>query len=70
MHWGGKVSEASGMRRPRARGMLASQMPCARNLFADIPAELPEELIEEFLAHDDLRIERIVSRGHCSPPGF
>jgi cupin 2 domain-containing protein len=41
-----------------------------RNLFENIPAELPEELFEDLLARDGLRIERIVSRGHCSPPGF
>ena len=40
------------------------------NLFDDIPAQLPEELIEELARSDDVRIERIVSRGHASPEGF
>lgn len=40
------------------------------NLFADIPREMPEELVGEILRTDAFRIERIVSRGHASPPGF
>ncbi len=40
------------------------------NLFSNIPASLPDELIEVLLAAASLRIERIVSHGHASPPGF
>ncbi len=40
------------------------------NLFADLPEHLPEELITELHAALNVRIERIVSRGHASPPGF
>jgi len=40
------------------------------NLFAGIPGDLPEELAEPVLATASLRIERIVSLGHASPPGF
>lgn len=39
-----------------------------RNLFADIPAELPEECLETLLETGSVRIERIISRGHASPP--
>ena len=39
------------------------------NLFQDIPTALPEELIEVLAASDNVRIERIVSRGHTTPPG-
>jgi cupin 2 domain-containing protein len=39
------------------------------NIFRKIPSELPEELVQELLTRDGLRIERIVSRGHRSPPG-
>jgi len=38
------------------------------NLFADIPAQLQEELVQELATGEDLRIERIVSRGHTAPP--
>lgn len=40
------------------------------NLHDDIPAELPEELVETLLDTPGLRIERIVSLGHNSPEGF
>lgn len=42
----------------------------ARNLFSAIPDRLDEEFVEELLASEGVRIERIVSRGHCSPEGF
>lgn len=40
------------------------------NVFRSIPAELPDELNEPLLTAEALRIERIVSRGQISPPGF
>ena len=40
------------------------------NLFADIPADLPEESIQTLLSVPGLRIERIISLGHNSPEGF
>ncbi len=40
-----------------------------RNLYADLPRSLPEEVFEEILRSDHLRIERIVSRGHTTPAG-
>jgi cupin 2 domain-containing protein len=42
----------------------------ADNLFAHIPASLPEELVTVLFAHANLRIDRIVSHGHASPPDF
>ena len=36
------------------------------NLFADIPLDLPQEQIDELAASPNVRIERIVSRGHAS----
>lgn len=41
-----------------------------RNLFGDLPAELPEELIETLASSESVRIERIVSRGHASQSDF
>jgi cupin 2 domain-containing protein len=35
-----------------------------------IPAELAEELVTPIVRSTGVRVERIVSRGHCSPPGF
>jgi len=40
------------------------------NLFADLPRDLPEELLTTLLQAPGVRIERIVSHGHQSPPGF
>jgi cupin 2 domain-containing protein len=45
-------------------------MLSVKNLFTDIPGEMPEELVGEILRTDAFRIERIVSRGQASPPGF
>ena len=41
-----------------------------QNLFDDIPADLPEELVETLASGKSFRIERIVSAGHASKPGF
>jgi cupin 2 domain-containing protein len=45
-------------------------MVATGNLFADIPARLAQEQITTLMSAPDLRIERIVSRGQSSPPGF
>ena len=42
----------------------------ASNLYADMPLLLPEELIDKLVDTKDVRIARIVSTGHASPPGF
>jgi len=40
------------------------------NLFADIPETLAAEQLTALLTTPNVRIERIVSRGQASPPGF
>lgn len=40
------------------------------NLLAQIPASLPQELLQTILERPGLRIERIISHGHASPPDF
>ncbi len=40
------------------------------NLFRGIPCPLREELFDTLHCAGGLRIERIVSAGQCSPPGF
>ncbi len=37
------------------------------NIFNNIPLQIKEELFEELLCRDSLKIERIVSAGHSSP---
>jgi cupin 2 domain-containing protein len=44
--------------------------PSTNNLFSNISGDLPNELVATLLDTDNLRIERIVSRGHASPEGF
>jgi len=39
------------------------------NIFSHIPSDLPEELIEEIIHNDAFKLERIVSKGHATPPG-
>ena len=41
-----------------------------KNIFSDIPDNLPDELIELIAENHDVTIERIVSRGHISPHDF
>lgn len=40
------------------------------NIFAQVPESLVEEELTELLGTPGLRIERIVSTGQASPPGF
>ena len=40
------------------------------NLFTNLPSNLPEELLATPIDAPGIRIERLVSRGHCSPDGF
>ena len=42
----------------------------AANLLDHLPAHLSEELFTTILQANNVRIERIVSQGHASPPGF
>ena len=41
-----------------------------RNLFDDLPEHLPKESVQTLLQAADMRIERIISHGHASPPDF
>ena len=40
------------------------------NLLSALPTTLPDELIETLVQAKHVRIERIVSEGHASPPDF
>ncbi len=37
-----------------------------RNIFSEIPKDLPEELIETLEKKDNIKIERIISKGHIT----
>lgn len=40
------------------------------NLYHNIPSELPQEISESLVISKRVKIERIVSQGHRSEPGF
>ena len=40
------------------------------NIFNHIPSELPDELVQDLVRSNHVRIERIVSHGHCSASGL
>ena len=40
------------------------------NIFKNIPDNLPEELFQEILKTENIKVERIVSKGHSSPDNF
>lgn len=40
------------------------------NLFSNIRTNMAQEVIEPLLKIQGLQIERIISKGHASPPGF
>jgi cupin 2 domain-containing protein len=42
----------------------------ADNVLAGLPRHLPKELVQVLVHATDVRIERIVSHGHSSPPDF
>lgn len=50
-------------------GRLLGDLP-SNSLPAPLPAPLPDELFTTLAAAPGLRIERILSTGQCSPPGF
>jgi cupin 2 domain-containing protein len=39
------------------------------NILNNIPAIIPEELFENLLVRENIKIERIISDGHCTPAG-
>jgi len=53
----------------RAAGSPGPQLPC-QNLFFPLPTAGTEEHFEPLLCRPGLRIERIVSHCHASPPDF
>jgi cupin 2 domain-containing protein len=37
------------------------------NIFSDLPKSIDKEVFEDILTRGNIRIERIISHGHCSP---
>jgi cupin 2 domain-containing protein len=41
-----------------------------KNISGDIPFSVPEEIVDELISSENIRIHRIVSKGQVSPPDF
>lgn len=41
-----------------------------KNIFAELPAQLPAELFETLVQNQHVKIERIISKGQASPVDF
>ncbi|MBN1497864.1 MAG: cupin domain-containing protein [Spirochaetes bacterium] len=37
------------------------------NIFSSLPADMKHEFFDEILRHKNIRVERIISKGHVSP---
>src|SRR4051794_37933419 len=62
----GPPSAAGRQTTPTPRGTVSVK----QNLFSEISSKVRDERIDELVASTGLRIERIVSTGQASPPGF
>jgi cupin 2 domain-containing protein len=51
-----------------AKGVMMASF--SDNLFADVPAAVPDELVDVLARSTNVRIERIVSTGQSSPEDF
>ncbi|MCP3965646.1 MAG: cupin domain-containing protein [Lentisphaerae bacterium] len=40
------------------------------NLYQGLPPQIPKEIFETLAENDNVRIQRIISDDHTSPPGF
>ncbi|MEJ2476938.1 MAG: phosphoribosylaminoimidazole carboxylase [Desulfobacterales bacterium] len=54
----------------KCSGHVPKEMLMRGSLLEDIPVELPEEIFDIICLSGNVKIERIVSRGHASPTGF
>ena len=41
-----------------------------KNIFDELPQQLPKEVVQTLIQAADVRIERIISHGHASPADF
>jgi len=41
-----------------------------KNIFKNIPENLTEELLDVLIKNENIKVERIISKGHKSPAGF
>ena len=46
------------------------KVPTISNIFSNIPSNISQEIFETIITTDELKIERIISKGHVSPKDF
>ena len=51
-------------------GWIRFGVDLKKNIFDNIPSNIPEEIIEILIDSDQLKVERIISKGHVSPKDF
>lgn len=69
----GELVEVEGRCLPRFERLPSSSQPApaqVTNLFQELPAQLPKEVVQTLIRAADVRIERIISHGHASAPDF
>jgi cupin 2 domain-containing protein len=54
----------------KCSGHVSKEILMKGTLLGGIPVELPEEIFDTICLSENVKIERIVSRGHASPTGF
>jgi cupin 2 domain-containing protein len=59
---------AGPVKKPKAKARRQSKL--GGNIFAAVPTDLSDELVQTLIRASGIRIERIVSQGHTSPQGF
>jgi cupin 2 domain-containing protein len=65
--------KVDGQEVPRFQPMGTSSTPVGesvKNIFDDLPQQLPKEVVQTLIQAADVRIERIISHGHSSAPDF
>ena len=50
--------------------LSSEKVGVSKNILDELPQSLPEEVVQTLIRAADVRIERIISHGHASPPDF
>ncbi len=45
-------------------------MSTKQNLLTGVPTSIPDEIFKTIISYQNIKIERIISRGHKSEPDF
>lgn len=65
--------KVDGLDVPRFRPLGSSSEQVSetvKNIFDELPQQLPKEVVQTLIQATDVRIERIISHGHASPSDF